>query len=517
MPRDGWEALSFDTATNRITTSGFQYDAAGNQTQVARIGGGSQRYQYDAANRLVKVYDGNNTLLQTTIYGATNQRLMVQDGDANSNNRTYYAAAGGAVLAEYVETSSNPTTPTWSKTYLYLGARLLATFTPNGGGEYTQYHHPDRLGTRLLTNASDTTAQEQATLPYGTALDAESTGATNRRFTSYDRSGQTGLDYAVNRTYDAQQGRFTQVDPIGMQAASLADPQSLNLYNYCGNDPINHTDPAGLFWGKLFRLIGTVFKIVAVVVAVALAVIAIWLAPALGAAVVAKLLVMSGLILANQFAPRPVRVIIGLALIAYGIYNGGGVNVIKNFTEAIREGKRLKALLIAAPWLASIGSISAYKRDKKKKTKEEKVRDTVRAISFALLTQNFRDNASIIRNNKQGNQSTELALCHAGIESSFDPNAIGKKGEVGLFQLKESTAGEVVGRDVTRAELLDPAFNTRVATQRLQSLIDRFGDVRTALGAYKQGVSGVINKGLSEASQVYADSVLKCVEELNKM
>jgi hypothetical protein len=267
----------------------------------------------------------------------------------------------------------------------------------------------------------------------------------------------------------------------------------------------------------LFRLIGTVFKIVAVVVAVALAVIAIWLAPALGAAVVAKLLVMSGLILANQFAPRPVRVIIGLALIAYGIYNGGGVNVIKNFTEAIREGKRLKVLLIAAPWLASIGSISAYKRDKKKKTKEEKVRDTVRAISFALLTQNFRDNASIIRNNKQGNQSTELALCHAGIESSFDPNAIGKKGEVGLFQLKESTAGEVVGRDVTRAELLDPAFNTRVATQRLQSLIDRFGDVRTALGAYKQGVSGVINKGLSEASQVYADSVLKCVEELNKM
>jgi hypothetical protein len=50
VPRDGWEALSFDTATNRITTAGFTYDAAGNQTQVARIGGGYQRYQYDAAS-----------------------------------------------------------------------------------------------------------------------------------------------------------------------------------------------------------------------------------------------------------------------------------------------------------------------------------------------------------------------------------------------------------------------------------------------------------------------------------
>ena len=44
-----------------------------------------------------------------------------------------------------------------------------------------------------------------------------------------------------------------QVDPIGMQAISLASPQTLNMYAYCGNDPINHVDPAGLFFGKLFK------------------------------------------------------------------------------------------------------------------------------------------------------------------------------------------------------------------------------------------------------------------------
>lgn len=63
---------------------------------------------------------------------------------------------------------------------------------------------------------------------------------------SGNRSVTTGLDYAVNRHYDPQQGRFTQVDLIGMSSVSLATPQTLNLYAYCINDPINHTDPSGL-------------------------------------------------------------------------------------------------------------------------------------------------------------------------------------------------------------------------------------------------------------------------------
>ena len=75
----------------------------------------------------------------------------------------------------------------------------------------------------------------------------------------------TGLDYAVNRHYDPQQGRFTQVDPIGMGSASPGHPQSLNMYGYCGNDPINHLDPDGLFWGKLFKWLGKALKIIGIV------------------------------------------------------------------------------------------------------------------------------------------------------------------------------------------------------------------------------------------------------------
>ena len=82
---------------------------------------------------------------------------------------------------------------------------------PSGGSEQVEFNHPDRLGTRLKTNQSAGTSYEQAHLPFGTALNAESTLTTNnKRFTSYDRSTSTGLDYSINRIYDGKLGRFTQ-------------------------------------------------------------------------------------------------------------------------------------------------------------------------------------------------------------------------------------------------------------------------------------------------------------------
>jgi len=262
IPLDGLANLSYDPATNRITTAGFQYDAAGNQTRTLRSDGSAQRYQYDAANRLVIVRDDYAYTIATYTYDHDSQRIIAEEGGL----RTYYASEGGLVMAEFTE-SGGSITPAWSKSYIYLGSRLLSVLEPNGsGGERVQYHHPDRLGTRLITNGQDTASFEQVSLPFGTALNSESTGATNRRFTSYERSAMTRLDYAVNRHYDSQQGRFTQVDPIGMESASLENPQTLNLYAYCTNDPINHTDPNGLgffsWLKKVFKGIGKIFSAV---------------------------------------------------------------------------------------------------------------------------------------------------------------------------------------------------------------------------------------------------------------
>src|SRR5262245_21138542 len=181
----------------------------------------------------------------------------------------YFAWAGEMIIAEYEELGE--TALQWKMSYVYLGGKLLATTSRSSGTE-TRFHHPDRLGTRLVTDSLGDVVSEQLNLPFGTMLPFTQTyGGENsyqhptlsnpskKRFTSYDRSDATLLDYAVNRFYSSQQGRFTQVDPIGMSAVSLSDPQTLNMYAYCGNDPINNEDPRGLFFDKIinaFKAIG---------------------------------------------------------------------------------------------------------------------------------------------------------------------------------------------------------------------------------------------------------------------
>jgi RHS repeat-associated protein len=149
------------------------------------------------------------------------------------------------VVAEYTESTAS-TTPDYAKSYVYAGSRLLATYAPTSTTkEAKQYHHPDRLGTQLVTTGAST-SYRQTTFPFGTTISAETTGNSNQIFTSYDRSTTTGLDYAQNRTYSQGQSRFTQVDPIGMASAMLGNPQSNNLFAYVMNMPTDFVDPSGL-------------------------------------------------------------------------------------------------------------------------------------------------------------------------------------------------------------------------------------------------------------------------------
>ncbi len=68
----------------------------------------------------------------------------------------------------------------------------------------------------------------------------------SRRVTSWMGSLLTGqmtamgLEYRRNRYYDPRSGRFTQEDPIGLAGG-------LNLYGFGGGDPVNYSDPLGLF------------------------------------------------------------------------------------------------------------------------------------------------------------------------------------------------------------------------------------------------------------------------------
>lgn len=58
------------------------------------------------------------------------------------------------------------------------------------------------------------------------------------RFTGMERDEETGLSYHSARYYIPWLGRWLSADPIGIEGG-------LNLYCYCGNDPVNKSDVEG--------------------------------------------------------------------------------------------------------------------------------------------------------------------------------------------------------------------------------------------------------------------------------
>src|SRR5260370_10756305 len=145
IPVDGLPALSYDSASNHVTTD--SYDADGNVVCGQKDATTWLGYQYDAAGRLVLVSNNCHSLtpqpLESFGYGADRHRLMSKN--VSTSLFKYYVWNGGTVIAEYSPQSSSFS---WSKSYIYLGTRLLATVTPDGlGGELVEFDHPDRLAT----------------------------------------------------------------------------------------------------------------------------------------------------------------------------------------------------------------------------------------------------------------------------------------------------------------------------------------------------------------------------------
>lgn len=80
-------------------------------------------------------------------------------------------------------------------------------------------------------------------LPFGETW-YESGIASKWKFTTYERTDESLPDYAMFRHYSSRYGRFMQVDPV---PGIIGIPASVNGNAYVGNDPINATDPLGLF------------------------------------------------------------------------------------------------------------------------------------------------------------------------------------------------------------------------------------------------------------------------------
>ena len=117
-------------------------------------------------------------------------------------------------------------------------------------GTNLRYIHQDSLGsTSVVTDSSGAQYGYTRYYPYGSTRDSSGSLDTDKKFTGQRLDG-TGLYYYGARYYDPTIGRFISADTL---VPNPTNPQSLNRYSYCLNNPLRYVDPSGhqeqIDWG----------------------------------------------------------------------------------------------------------------------------------------------------------------------------------------------------------------------------------------------------------------------------
>ena len=203
---------SINQNTNQRNDSGYGYDGNGNQTQAP-----GATYSYDGANRMIS---SPNWLVAA--YSIDNRRVW--DG-----SYIYYYGPGGRLLGKYQVVSGGfqrYSASIWFDSKLirennvWVVQDRTGSVRANGNGERFNYY------------------------PYGQEM--QPTTDQRTKFGTYFRDGN-GVDYADQRYYANAMGRFLTPDPGGIRTANPKIPTSWNRYAYTNGDPVNHSDPRGLW------------------------------------------------------------------------------------------------------------------------------------------------------------------------------------------------------------------------------------------------------------------------------
>ncbi len=250
----GWlfSAYSVNSANNRLAGGSIVYDANGNMTTDQN----GATYTYDVANRMVSAVVSGGT--ETYAYDAENKRISKISASGGQTIYIYGAfgeklavAAGGGTAGPQNSVGQGGTGPSSlvSVNNVYFAGRLIKQGADASG--HPDYYASvytnvavDRLGSVLTpVNGQSTPPASTRYLPFGEELAA--TGNDVVKFATYTRDGSTGLDYADQRFYTSQFGRFMSADPSSRNVNGV-NPQSWNRYNYVNGDPVNKQDPNGL-------------------------------------------------------------------------------------------------------------------------------------------------------------------------------------------------------------------------------------------------------------------------------
>ena len=197
---------------------------------------------YDAANRLTdyeKEKDGATLLNQKNRYNGEGQRIQREETKGTESSVRNYYYQDGKVL--YTTDGENQ-----RDSFNLLGREdnVIATARGTGSSEAWYLYNKDTRGsTSSLIDDGGTAAA---------AYEYDAFGNTDIRIgTEFDNeicyTGQvydkeTRLYYYNARFYDPEDGRFLTQDTY---RGENMEPDTLHLYAYCANNPVNYVDPSG--------------------------------------------------------------------------------------------------------------------------------------------------------------------------------------------------------------------------------------------------------------------------------
>jgi RHS repeat-associated protein len=229
--RTAKDAITYTINTvNEVTAlsdgTSLVYDDNGNRTQKNK-GTDTWDYTYDYENRLKKV-EKNSVILEEYVYNGDGERLQITENSVTST----YIRSGLDIL---YEENNNGTAQ-----YIYGPPGLLAKRTTLNQETSTYYYHTDHLGsTRLVTDSNKNIVSAMTYHPFGMSSIEE--GSEDFLYNGKEKDS-TGLYYYGARYYDPDIGKFITRD---QQRGSINNPQSLNRYAYCVNNPLKYIDPDG--------------------------------------------------------------------------------------------------------------------------------------------------------------------------------------------------------------------------------------------------------------------------------
>ena len=221
-------SVSVSPATNRISPTNILYDGNGNVTQFGPSGS-LTTLAYDVANRVQTVNSTN-----AYAYDPANQRAYFRNPAGTET--LYLYGLNGKKLATYTIAGITGTQVnfTFQSRNVYFAGSLISA---EGNAAAV-----DRLGSvRWSASTAGYTY-----FPYGVEYSA--TANNTEKYGTYTRDTLTGLDYAMNRYYASQWGRFLSPDPTHTPVVGPPTPSTypvtsaptgtlLTTYTY---DQFNH-------------------------------------------------------------------------------------------------------------------------------------------------------------------------------------------------------------------------------------------------------------------------------------